>query len=177
MLIAAGVLSLLIWAYLVLARGGFWRIYPAQSALSSAEKDSPANGVETNPARIAVIIPARNEADVVGRAVRSLLQQIGRHQIHIFLIDDGSTDGTAQAARSAAIAVNQTQNLTILDGSPLPLGWSGKLWAMQQGVEQAEKLHRIIFCSLMLTLNRRQIASPHWFRLPKLARTTWRHSW
>jgi hopene-associated glycosyltransferase HpnB len=140
MLIAAGVLSLVIWVYLVLARGGFWHIYPAQSDLISAGKDSPANGVETNPVRIAVIIPARNEADVVHHAVRSLLQQIGRHQIHIFLIDDASTDGTAQAARVAAIAVNQAQSLTILGGSPLPLGWSGKLWAMQQGIEQAAKI-------------------------------------
>jgi hopene-associated glycosyltransferase HpnB len=129
MLIAAGVLSLLIWVYLVFARGGFWRIYPA----------APAPDVNISPVQIAVIIPARDEADVVDHAVRSLLQQTGGHQIHIFLIDDASTDGTAQAARSAAIAQGQAQNLTILDGSPLPPGWSGKLWAMQQGIEQAEK--------------------------------------
>jgi len=137
MLIAAGVLSLLIWAYLVLARGGFWRIYPPSSALISPGKDSPANGVQ--PVQIAVIIPARNEADVVDPTVSSLLQQIGHHQMHIFLVDDGSTDGTAQAARAAAVAEKQAENLTILDGSPLPPGWSGKLWAMQQGIEQAGK--------------------------------------
>jgi hopene-associated glycosyltransferase HpnB len=130
MLIAAGVFSLLIWAYLVLARGGFWRIYPAPS---------PTNGTQVNPARIAVIIPARNEADVVGRAIRSLLQQTGDQKIHILLVDDASTDGTAQAARAAAIAEGQAQNLTIVPGSPLPSGWSGKLWAMQQGIEQAGK--------------------------------------
>jgi hopene-associated glycosyltransferase HpnB len=139
MLIAAGVLTLVIWAYLVLARGGFWRVSPVAPGLMSAEKDSPENGAQLNPIRIAVIIPARNEADVVDRAVRSLLQQIGRQQIHIFLIDDASTDGTAQAARAAAIADKQTQNLTILNGSPLPSGWSGKLWAMEQGIEQAAK--------------------------------------
>jgi hopene-associated glycosyltransferase HpnB len=129
MLIASGVLCLLIWAYLVLARGGFWRIYPAD----------PASGVKLNPAQIAVIIPARDEADVVGRAIRSLLQQSGHHQIHIFLIDDASTDGTAQAAQEAAIAGGKSQNLTVVSGSPLPPGWSGKLWAMQQGIEQAAK--------------------------------------
>ena len=86
-----------------------------------------------------MIIPARNEADVVGRAIRSLLQQTGPQKIHIFLVDDASTDGTAQAARAAAIAKDQTQNLTIVPGSPLPSGWSGKLWAMQQGIEQAGK--------------------------------------
>ena len=127
MLIAAGVLSLLIWVYLVLARGGFWRIDPAV----------PAQDANTNPVHIAVIIPARDEADVVGRAVRSLLQQTGHHRIHIFLVDDASTDGTAQAAHEAAIAAGQAQNLTVVPGSPLPSGWSGKLWAMQQGVQQA----------------------------------------
>ena len=127
MLIAAGVLSLLIWAYLVLARGGFWRIDAAVSAPD----------VNINPVDIAVIIPARDEVDVVARAVRSLLQQTGHPKIHIFLVDDASRDGTSQAARNAAIAAGQTQNLTVIQGSPLPPGWSGKLWAMEQGIEQA----------------------------------------
>jgi hopene-associated glycosyltransferase HpnB len=139
MLIAAGMLTLVIWAYLVLGRGGFWRIAPEPSHLILAGKDSSENGAQVNPVRIAVIIPARNEADMVDRAVRSLLQQSGANKIHIFLVDDASTDGTAQAARAAAIAEDQAQNLTILDGSPLPSGWSGKLWAMQQGIEQAAK--------------------------------------
>jgi hopene-associated glycosyltransferase HpnB len=125
MFIAAGVLSLLIWAYLVLARGGFWRIHTAS-----------AGGAQIN-ALIAVIIPARNEADVVGRAIRSLLQQTGQKAVHIFLVDDSSADGTAQAARDAAIAEGQAEQLTVISGASLPLGWSGKLWAMQQGIEHA----------------------------------------
>jgi hopene-associated glycosyltransferase HpnB len=128
MLIAAGVLCLLIWAYLVLARGGFWHIYPAAASAGNM-----------HPVQVAVIVPARDEADVVGRAVRSLLQQNGPNKIHIFLVDDASTDGTAQAARTAAIAEGKSQNLTVVPGSPLPSGWSGKLWAMQQGIEQATK--------------------------------------
>jgi hopene-associated glycosyltransferase HpnB len=132
MLIAAGVLSLLIWLYLVLARGGFWRIFPA------APSPVPlGNGARVNPVRIAVIIPARNEADVVGRAVCSLLQQTGHNAIHIFLVDDASADATAQEASSAAAAEGQAHNLTVVVGSPLPAGWSGKLWAMQQGIEHA----------------------------------------
>src|SRR5260221_9612930 len=125
MLIAAGVLSLLIWAYLVLARGGFWLIYPAVPPQEKLPN--------TNPVRIAVIIPARNEADVVGRAVRSLLQQTGHNVIHIFLVDDASADATAQAARNAAIVEGQAENLTVIPGTPLPPDWSGKLWAIQQG--------------------------------------------
>lgn len=127
MLIAAGVFSLCIWAYLVLGRGGFWRIYPAAPDLSR----------QGDTVRIAVIVPARNEADVVGRAVRSLLQQTGGNAIHIFLVDDASSDATAPAARAAAIAEGRDLSLTIVSGSTLPAGWSGKLWAMQQGIVQA----------------------------------------
>jgi hopene-associated glycosyltransferase HpnB len=129
MLFAAGVLSLLIWTYLVFARGGFWRIHPVAAGSTANE----------NPLRIAVIIPARNEADVVDRVIVSLLRQTGQNAIHIFLVDDGSTDSTAQVARAAATAAGQADHLTVVAGSPLPSGWSGKLWALQQGVELARE--------------------------------------
>ena len=134
MLFAAGVLTLLIWTYLVFARGGFWRIDFAALRTISAE-----NRVQANPVRIAVIIPARNEADVVGQAISSLLRQTGQDAIHVFLVDDGSTDSTAQAAREAAMAIDQAESLTVISGTPLPSGWSGKLWALQQGIQQAAK--------------------------------------
>ncbi|HEY3768196.1 MAG TPA: glycosyltransferase [Candidatus Angelobacter sp.] len=126
MLIAAGVLTLLIWGYLLLGRGGFWRIQPAAP---------PPSGEFS--ARIAAVIPARNEADVVGRTVTSLLRQTGKNSIHIFLIDDGSTDGTAQTAREAAAAIGCAEMLTVVEGRPLAAGWSGKMWAVQQGIEMA----------------------------------------
>src|SRR6476620_1702506 len=127
MVLAAGVLSLLIWGYLLLGRGSFWRIRPATPPLPGQEKF-----VHENPLRVAVIVPARNEADVVGRAVGSLLRQTGPNAIHIFLIDDGSTDSTAQAARDAAVTAGQAERLTVIAGSPLPAGCSGKLWAVQE---------------------------------------------
>ena len=130
MFIAAGILTLAIWTYLLLGRGGFWRI---RQAIASA----PVNAA---PARIVVIIPARNEADVVGRTIISLLQQAGPHSIHIFLVDDNSTDGTAQVARKAAEFAEKAKMLTIIQGQPLLPGWSGKLWAVQQGIEQASKM-------------------------------------
>ncbi len=130
MLIVAGLLSLIIWGYLLLARGQFWRIRPVCSNESA----------ETSPrsARIAVIIPARDEADVVDRAITSLLQQSGVSTLHIFLVDDGSTDRTAQAARDVARATGRSEMLTVIDGQALPTGWSGKLWALQQGLERAQ---------------------------------------
>src|SRR5260221_3414647 len=120
--IAAGILSLLIWGSLLLARGQFWRIRPAL----------PPRGVTAPLARIAVIIPARNEADVVGRAVTSLLQQTGGHSVHIFLVDDGSSDGTAQAVKDAATALSPAGMVTVIAGGPLPSGWSGKIVALPQ---------------------------------------------
>src|SRR5215470_6061411 len=128
MLTAAGVLSLLVWLYLLAAHGGFWRItrIVAKQPLSSS-----------TPARIAVIIPARDEADVVGQAVTSLLNQAGGHAIQLFLVDDASSDSTAEVARQAAQAAGRPEMLTVIQGAPLPAGWSGKLWAVNQGLEQA----------------------------------------
>ena len=133
MLIAGGVLSVFIWAYLVLGRGGFWRIYPAAPALPPQERSTG-----SSPVRIAVIIPARNEADVVGRAIRSLLQQTGGNNLHIFLVDDASQDGTAQAARSAAIAEAKDSDLTVVSGRPLPAGWSGVIEIHAQAVQPCD---------------------------------------
>jgi hopene-associated glycosyltransferase HpnB len=128
MLTIAGALSLAIWVYLLAAHGGFWRIgrVVAKPPLSPAA-----------PARIAVVIPARDEADVVGRAVTSLLNQTGGHTVHIFLVDDASSDSTALVARQAAEAAGKPDMLTVAQGAPLPAGWSGKLWAMKQGLEKA----------------------------------------
>jgi hopene-associated glycosyltransferase HpnB len=131
-MILLGGLTVFIWLYLLLGRGQFWRMRRA----------APAGGPFF--ASVAVIIPARNEAGVIGRAVASLLQQQGGQTLHIFLVDDGSSDGTAQAARAAAAALRQDM-LTVIDGSPLPSGWSGKLWAMEQGVERASALRPDFF--------------------------------
>jgi hopene-associated glycosyltransferase HpnB len=145
MFIAAGVLTLLIWTYLVFARGGFWRIYPAKPPLHLPGDASYESSISEHACRIAVIIPARNEADVVDRVVRSLLQQSGQNAIHIFLVDDGSTDSTAQVARTAAMSFGQSGNLTVVPGRPLPAGWSGKLWALEQGVELARQTNPDFF--------------------------------
>ncbi|HEX4602394.1 MAG TPA: glycosyltransferase [Candidatus Angelobacter sp.] len=133
MLLAAGILSLLIWGYLLLLRGGFWRIQIEDTAPQFA----PVRHTNESPVRVAAIVPARNEADVIGRAVSSLLRQEGPNSVHIFLVDDGSTDGTATAAREAAELAGRTEMLTIIEGQPLAPGWAGKLWAMHQGIKQA----------------------------------------
>ena len=128
----AGVIGLLAWLYLVLAHGRFWRVRRL-----GAPKLPPAKIT----AAIAVVIPARNEADVIGKAVRSLLRQTCADSLRIFVVDDNSTDGTAEAARQAANELSQAEQLTVLAGRSLPDGWTGKLWAVQQGIEQALTLH------------------------------------
>ncbi|HMF89058.1 MAG TPA: glycosyltransferase [Candidatus Angelobacter sp.] len=131
MLIIAGALSLLIWLYLFAAHGHFWRIGRILAG-------KPA--VLAAPARIAVVIPARDEVDVVGRAVTSLLNQGGGHSIQVFLVDDGSSDSTAQAASEGAEKAGKSDMLTVIQGLALVPGWSGKLWAIKQGVETARVL-------------------------------------
>jgi hopene-associated glycosyltransferase HpnB len=86
---------------------------------------------------IAVVIPARNEADVIGTSVASLLRQSCVESLHIFVVDDNSSDGTVEAVRKAAVQSSHGERVSVIDGSALPPAWSGKLWAVQQGVEQA----------------------------------------
>ncbi len=87
--------------------------------------------------RVAVVIPARNEASDIGKSIASLLQQSCVDTLQIFVVDDNSSDGTAEAARSVAAHSARAGQVSIVTGRPLPPGWSGKLWAVQQGIEQA----------------------------------------
>ncbi|MBD2108623.1 glycosyltransferase [Nodosilinea sp. FACHB-13] len=118
-------LALLIWIGMLLFWGQFWR---ADQRLD-AESLAP---LATWP-QVAVVIPARNEADLIGVAVRSHLSQTYPGNLQVVLVDDQSTDGTAAVARESATAVNQCDRLTVLSGAALPAGWTGKLWAMEQG--------------------------------------------
>jgi hopene-associated glycosyltransferase HpnB len=129
---ACGGLSVLSWAYLLLGRGGFWRV-----------KELLAQGGETgsSQAGVAVVIPARDEAAVIAQSVQSLLQQAYGGPLHIFVVDDGSSDETAGVARHAAACTGKANALTVIEGRPLPSGWSGKVWALEQGVAQARELH------------------------------------
>jgi hopene-associated glycosyltransferase HpnB len=132
MLTVAGIFTLLIWVYLFFLHGQFWRI----SKIVVAPRELAQTSI-----RIAVVIPARDEADVVDQCITSLLRQNGDQSLHIFLVDDASSDATAQVARQAAQAGAKPHDLTVISGRPLAPGWSGKLWAVQQGVEQALALN------------------------------------
>jgi hopene-associated glycosyltransferase HpnB len=124
----AAAVALVIWIYLVAGRGGFWR---------AGERDGGGPSSPVWPDVIAVI-PARDEADGVGHTVESLLRQDYPGSLSLILVDDESADGTADVARLAAAAIGRMDRLTIIPGAALPAGWTGKLWAMKQGVERAD---------------------------------------
>lgn len=78
--------------------------------------------------RVSLLVPARNEAQVIGATVTALLDQTYTN-IEVLVLDDSSDDGTAEIARASA---GDDSRLTVLTGAPLPAGWSGKTWACQQ---------------------------------------------
>ena len=131
MLLATSIVTCLIWIYLVTAHGRFWRI---------GKFSLPASVAGETATRVVAVVPARNEADVIAPSILSLLQQHGT-ALRVVLVDDSSTDGTASIARQAAEAANCAERLTIISGLPLPSGWSGKLWAVHQGVQSAARLN------------------------------------
>jgi len=126
-----GLLCLAIWIYLLLGHGGFWRVASLRAGVQ------PLAGIERT---IAVVIPARDEADVIGPTIQSLLRQTRLDSIHVFVVDDHSSDGTAEVAREAARNCGQSASLDVIMGSTLPAGWTGKLWALEQGIQQAMRL-------------------------------------
>ena len=129
-LFALAALALLGWIYLLAARGAFWRGGPLRSA-APRDKALP-------PRRIVAVVPARDEAATIGRTVTSLLRQDYEPPLVVIVIDDGSVDGTAEVARRAARAVPGGEaRLHMVAGLPLPAGWSGKVWAMHQGIRFA----------------------------------------
>jgi hopene-associated glycosyltransferase HpnB len=81
---------------------------------------------------VAVVVPARDEAPTIEAALRSLLAQDYPGPFRVILVDDNSTDGTGDIARSIGDA-----RLTVVTGAPRPAGWSGKLWAVSQGIDEA----------------------------------------
>jgi hopene-associated glycosyltransferase HpnB len=131
LLTALAAVPVVIWIYLLAFRGGFWRI---------TNHLAPVEQTKSSGKRVAVVIPARNEAAYIERAITSLLEQDFSAALHIFLVDDASTDQTADVAVAAAERAGKAGLLTTIIGKPLEPGWTGKLWALSQGIAKAEAL-------------------------------------
>lgn len=126
-------LPVVIWAVLILGRGGFWLCRERDDAAFASLEGAGLTAADA-PAIVAVM-PARNEADVIAASVAALLKQDYPGRFSLIVIDDQSSDGTAAAARTAAARLGQDERLRIVNGSAPPKGWTGKLWAMRQGLE------------------------------------------
>jgi hopene-associated glycosyltransferase HpnB len=121
--VLAGI-SLAIWLYLLLARGGFW-----------CEMPSAAPTIAARWPDIVAVVPARDEAESIAASVGSLLQQRYPGRMTVVLVDDHSGDGTGAIAREAAKAIGAEDRLTVVDARDLPAGWTGKLWAVEEGLQ------------------------------------------
>lgn len=129
-IILAG-LSLLIWIVLAFFRGAFWHLSAFDDDV--ARHDSP----QTWP-RVAAVVPARNEAETISRAVESLVAQDYSGKLQVVIVDDHSEDATAALAQRAGQAGGGASRVIILQAAPLQPGWTGKLWALQQGIDKAK---------------------------------------
>ena len=152
--LAVALLSLAIWVVLVFARDGFWLTRERDTfsdQVSSPRKRGPiTDGTSWVPAfagmtesdydgeqpsawpSVTAIVPARDEADVIARSIGSLAAQDYPGAFRILLVDDSSSDGTAEIARGLG-----SDRVSVVTGAPLAAGWTGKLWAVSQGVAAA----------------------------------------
>lgn len=130
-LIALALVALLVWLGLWLGHAAFWRI--------EQEPTPPPPGAWPS---VTAIIPARNEQEVLAESLQSLLAQDYPGELRIVVVDDHSDDSTAEVARQTGV--------TVLSARPLPERWAGKVWAMQQGFQEATRSARppeyVLFC-------------------------------
>jgi len=120
-------IPLTIWIYLFLGRGNFWQL---------KEDDAQPQPLASWPS-IVVIVPARNEAETIARTVTSLAKQDYPGEFHITIVDDHSEDGSASLAQQAADEAGASQRVRIYSAAALAPGWTGKLWALNEGIRVA----------------------------------------
>ena len=143
LLTALAALSLAIWIYLIAFRGRFWRMRP----------DAPVHMLDQAVPAIHAVVPARNEAPFVARAISSLATQTYPGELTITLVDDHSDDGTASLA--AAVA----PQLHVITARPLPSGWTGKMWAVSEGVAVATEAEYILLTDADIVHHPQNVAS------------------
>jgi hopene-associated glycosyltransferase HpnB len=103
-----------------------WRPWSTRERLEGDDESPPPNSGE-----LTVLIPARNEARQIGRTLTAIREQAP--DVRVLLVDDRSDDDTAEAAESAGLS-----NLRVIRGQSMPEGWTGKLWALDQGLREVK---------------------------------------
>ncbi|CAP55567.1 putative glycosyl transferase [Gluconacetobacter diazotrophicus PA1 5] len=132
LLLAVSLLCAAIWIVLIGFHGRFWQGGPI---LAPARPSAGMAGQGEWPA-VCIVVPARDEAESVQACVASLIGQDYPGALHLILVDDNSTDGTGALARAVP---DPLARLTVITGRERPPGWSGKLWAVSQGVAEARR--------------------------------------
>jgi hopene-associated glycosyltransferase HpnB len=126
--------ALLAWLYLLAAHGGFWR---------TDQRLPPVAGEPTLWPEVVAVVPARDEATILPATLPSLLGQAYPGRLRVVLVDDASGDGTAEVAGRLAAAA--PRDVTVVRGTEPPDGWAGKVWALQQGIEEAGDAAYLLF--------------------------------
>lgn len=129
---AAAISVLLPWCWIAFAPSRPWDLQPIAEDLPP-----PRDPLRWPP--LAVLVPARNEAEVLPDTLPTLLAQDYPGPFRVYLVDDRSTDGTAEVAIRVAHECDRGERLSVVRGAALPAGWVGKVWAMEQGLERIER--------------------------------------
>lgn len=119
-------LSLIIWLGLIFFHHGFWRCDQLLPDVAEGQSQAP---------DVVAIVPARNEAETIEACAQSILSQDYSGSLHLIIVNDNSEDETEALARAAIEASERTGE--VMNGAALQKGWSGKLWALSQGVAKA----------------------------------------
>ena len=127
---SAALASIAVWIGLFLFRGGFWRADQTLTDDAARLADWP---------EVIAIIPARDEAESIAAVIDAHQATSYPGSFSIVLVDDQSQDGTAALARAAASGGHRA--LRIIDAPDLEPGWSGKLWAVNAGLQEMERAH------------------------------------
>jgi hopene-associated glycosyltransferase HpnB len=143
---ALALLSAAVWVYLIGFHGRFWQGGPVLVP-------SPVGQREAFP-DIAIVVPARDEAEAIAGSLTSLLAQDYPGNVRVILVDDASADGTGDIARRLA-----DPRLTVLTGQPRPAGWSGKLWAVAQGIAETGRAEFVLLSDADIVHDPRHLAA------------------
>ena len=129
-----GIIALAIWLHLFFGRGWFWRIgeLNADRAMTETLSKWPS---------VVAVVPARNEAETIEQVVTSLMKQDYTGEFSIVVVDDHSDDSTASIARQVADENGAPDRLKVVSASALLDGWTGKLWALNEGLSNSTVLH------------------------------------
>jgi hopene-associated glycosyltransferase HpnB len=122
-----GIVVLGIWLHLFFGRGWFWRV-------KTADADRDRNEQAGEWPTVVAIVPARNEAETIGKALTGVIRQNYPGRFSVVLVDDHSDDATVSLAQQSAKENRAEDRVPVVAAPGLAQGWTGKLWALNAGL-------------------------------------------